>query len=298
MKISLGLAALLIALALCEAAYAEENSINQLKQTMVESADNLTTYAYFRTGDTKISYDNDSLHDEFQAVKVTSGKVDLIRHLGSWRSELMDLGNGDVLSWEGYFLNDSEFWKEDDNWTKFIINDSSAIMEEYNELPGQVNLINHSLMQIVGQESIDGQELIKIEGTPIEPIYEGIIGLQLLAAFFPSPFPLPEDIKDGSLDADESALMNNSSIVLTAWVSRDDGMLRRLDINSSLAITPKILNIESPDFLIVSTVNESTTYRDFGSPAEIVLPEEATQNESFRTKGSDWRWAVFGTVRP
>jgi hypothetical protein len=91
--------------------------------------------------------------------------------------------------------------------------------------------------------------------------------------------------------------MNNSHIVLTAWVSKDKSLLERLDINSSLNITPKILNISSPDFRIESNINESTVYGNFGSPLKIELPKEA-QNSSNRRMGMDWRWAVFGSVRP
>jgi hypothetical protein len=298
MKYSLHLITLLTVLALCEAAFAQDVGADMLKQMMIESADNLTTYSYSRTGEASILYSNDSLREEFNAVKTTLGKVDLVRQLGWWGSELRDLTTGDVLTWEGYFINDSEYWKENQNWTEFIVNDSAQIMEEYNELPGEVNLINYSNIQIVGTESLEGVEYYKLAGSPIEPIYKGMIGLQLLAAYFPSPFPLPEEVENRSLDVDDQALLDNSSIVLTAWVSREDNLLRRLDINSSLVITPQILNITSPDFRIESTMNESTTYMDFGSPVEIVLPEEASQNQTFRTKGTDWRWAVFGAVRP
>jgi len=91
--------------------------------------------------------------------------------------------------------------------------------------------------------------------------------------------------------------MNNTHIVLTAWVSKDESLLKRLDINSSLAITPKILNISSQDFRIASTINETTVYSNFGSSMKIELQKEA-QNESYRRMGMDWKWAVFGSVRP
>ncbi len=292
---------LLAVLTLCTGVFAQvaqDVTTDQLKQMMVESADNLTTYSYSRTGETSMLYSNDSIQEEFRAAKATVGKVDLVRQSGWWGAELRDLNTGDVLTWEGYFINGSEFWKEDQNWTEFIINDTSAIMEEYNELPGQVNLVDYSDMQIVGSETLEGKDCYKLVGSPIEPVYKGMIGLQLLAAYFPSPFTLPEEIENGSLDVDDNALLNNSSIVLTAWVSKEDSLLRRLDINSSLVVTPQILNITAPDFRIESTINESTTYMDFGSPIEIVLPEDALQNVTFRTKGTDWRWAVFGSVRP
>ncbi len=298
MKFSLCLIALLAGMTLFQAAWAEDASLDQLEQAMSEAADNLTTYAYSRTGDTMIVYSNDTLRDEFHAAKATKGKVDLVKHLGWWGSELKDLNTGESLNWEGYFINGSEFWKEGRNWTQFIANDSAKIMDEYNELPGQVNLINYSNMEIVGSENVGGEEVYRLEGTPIEPIYEGIIGLQLLAAYMPSPFPLPKEIRDRSIDIDDAALFNNSSVLITAWVSKKDNLLKRLDINSSLVITPQILNITSSDFRIMSTSNESTAYSGFGSPIEITLPEDASKNETFRLQGTDWRWAAFGTVRP
>jgi hypothetical protein len=79
MKFNLHLITLLVVLTLCEAACAEDVDTDQLKQMMTESADNLTTYAYSRTGNTMVLYSNDSLQEEFRAVKATQGKVDLVR---------------------------------------------------------------------------------------------------------------------------------------------------------------------------------------------------------------------------
>ncbi len=135
------------------------------------------------------------------------------------------------------------------------------------------------------------------ESKSMDMIYKGMVGLQLIAAYLSSPFPLPKELRNQTLDIRNTTLINNSSIVVTAWVSKNDSLLRRLDINSTLNITPEILNISSPDFRIMSTLNESTVYENFGSPVEIVLPEDA-QNVSSRIIGTDWRWAVFGSVRP
>ncbi|MDD1751699.1 MAG: hypothetical protein LUQ38_01240, partial [Methanotrichaceae archaeon] len=84
---------------------------------------------------------------------------------------------------------------------------------------------------------------------------------------------------------------------MTAWVSKNTSLLRKLDINSSLIITPKILGISSPDFRIESKFNESTVYNNFGSPLKIELPKQA-QKAPFKKLGTDWRWAVFGSIRP
>jgi hypothetical protein len=277
---------------------AQDANIQQLKQTMENSAENLTTYTYSRSAEAKLLYTNDSTYKEYDAVKVTDGKVDLVNTSGWWNSKLTDEENGNVLIWEGYFVNGSEYWKEGQNWTKLTVNNTSQVLQAYNELPGQVSLIKYSDMKIAGMEKMQGEDYYKSTGSPIKSIYTGIIGLQLLSAYFPSPFPLPDKLKNGTFDISNTDLMNNSRIVLTAWISKNDSILRRLDINSSLTISPKTLNISAPDFRIMSTMNESSVYSNFGSPVEIVLPKEAQSASSSRMIGADWRWALLGSIRP
>jgi hypothetical protein len=279
-------------------ASAQEVNIQQLKQMTENSAKNLTTYTYSRSAESMLIYSNSSLRKEYDAYKSTEGKLDLVKQTGWWGSRLTDEETGDILTWEGYYMNGSEYWKEGQNWSKFIVNDTSQIMQAYNELPGQVNLLKYSNMKIVGMEKMQGEDCYKLAGSPIESIYNGIIGLQLLAAYFPSPFPLPDKLKNGTIDIGNTSLVDNSRIVLTAWISKNDSTLRRLDINLSQTITPKILNISSTDFKIMSAINESTVYNNFGSPVEIELPKDAQNASSSRMIGADWRWALFGSIRP
>jgi len=277
---------------------AQEANIQQLKQTTENSANNLTSYTYSRSAESMLIYSNNTIRKEYDASKTTNGKVDLVNMKGWWGSNLTDEETGDVLSWEGYFINGSEYWKEGTNWTQLKVNDSAQVLQAYNEIPGQVNLIKYSNMKIVGMEKMQGEDYYKITGSPIPSIYSGMTGLQLLAAYFPSPFALPDKLKNRTFDISNTSLINNSRIVLTAWISKNDSTLRRLDINSSLTITPKILNISSPDFKIMSTINESTVYSNFGSPAKIVLPKDAQNASPSRMIGANWRWALFGSVRP
>jgi hypothetical protein len=297
MKFERGLLMLLAMLAALATASAQDVSIDQLLQMMENSDENLTTYAYTRTAESRMLFSNESIHNEFDAAKTTEGKVSMIDKAGWWDAKLTDRANGEILTWEGYFLNGSEYWKEGQNWTKFIVNDKARIMDDYNELPGQVDLLRYSDMSIVGQEIFEGQEYYKLTGTPLGPIAEGIIGLQLVASYFPAPFSLPEELESRSFNMSETELSNNSRIELTAWVSKNTSLLKRLDINASLAVSPEILNITAPDFRIMSSLNESTIYQNFGSAVKIELPKDA-QNESIRTEGTDWRWAAFGSVRP
>ncbi|NPV62546.1 MAG: hypothetical protein HPY61_07935 [Methanotrichaceae archaeon] len=296
MKFSMAIIMLLFLL-VTPAISIEEPGVHQLGQMMMSAADNLTTYAYSRQAEASIAYQNQTLDEQFLAVKETSGMVNLPDQAGWWNAALTDKETGEILTWQGYLVNGSEYWKEDQNWTRFLVNNTTIILEEYNELPGQVALIQLSDMQIVGSEQCDGEECYRLEGTPIEPIMEGILALQLLASYFGSPFPLPDELENASFSIGDTNLLNNSRVAITAWVSKNSSLLKRLDIDSSLTISPEILNISEPEFNIKSLLNESTIYSAFGQPVTIELPREAL-NESYRLKGTDWRWAAFGSVRP
>jgi hypothetical protein len=277
----------------------EELEVAQIKQAMLNSTVNLTAYTYSRFAETTDLYFNQSVQTEFKAVKTTEGKVDLANKSGYFGSRLVEAAGGKTLLWEGYYLNGSEYQKEGENWTNYGIIDPSSILADYNEIPGQVDLIDLSNMTLVGSELQEGESCYKLFGMPDETIRKGMVGLQLLAAFFPSPFPMPEELKNLSFDIDRTELLNHNSIVLTAWVSERTSLLRRLDINSSLTITPEILKVQSEPFMIQSWINETTVYRDFGNPVMIELPPEAAELASpSRFKGADWRWATFGTGRP
>lgn len=297
MKFSQSIIIMLAILAAATVVSAQTVSVDQLKQMTDKSAGNLTTYTYTRSSNSDFIFTNASLKTEFDAYKATKGQVDLVNKSGWWSSNLTDEESRNVLNWEGYFVGSSEYWKQGQNWTKFPVNDTAQMMQNYNEIPGEVNLIKFSNLKIVGSEKFQGEDTYKLVGSPFEFICNGICGLELLSAYIQSPLPLPEKLKNGTFDINTTSLLNNSQTVLTAWVSKDKYLLKRLDINSSLTVTPKILNISSPDFKIVSTLNESTVYNDFGSHLNIVLPQEA-QGPYSPAKATDWRWAVFGSIRP
>jgi len=291
------LAILLLALLVAPAVSAENPSVDQLRQMMTEAANNLSTYAYSRSADSGIMYSNQTLQEKFTVIKETVGKVDLPAEKGWWSSVLTDLESGDVLTWEGYLVNGSEYWNENQNWTHFLANNTSLILEEYNEYPGQVALISLLDMQIEGIEQCGNEECYRLAGSPSRDLLEGMAALQLLASYFASPFPLPDELGNASFDIDDTSLLENTDMNITAWVSTNTSLLKRLDIRSSMMVTPEILRISEPDFKIESSINESTVYSGFGEAQSIDLPEEA-QNESFRLVGTDWRWAAFGSVRP
>jgi len=296
MKLCWALIALLSAL-IVPAVVGQDISAGELIEKAIQSADNLTTYTYSRSAESKIFYSNESQNDKFDAIKVTEGRVNLTAESGMWRQTLADKVNGDTLTWDGYFINGSEYWREDSNWTRFNTTDPQAILEDYNELPSQVELLNYSDLSLAGSERIDGEDCYKLVGTPITAIAKTILGVQLYASYLGSPFPLPDDFSNKSFDFDNTKLLLNSNVTVSAWISKDTYLPRRTEVDSSITFNPAILNIDEPQFEIESTLHEVTDWANFGKPVQIELPKEA-QNSSFRMKGADWRWAVFGLVEP
>jgi len=287
----------LISLLHLSIAFAEDISVDQLKQKMMKSADDLASYTYTRSAENTIIYSNESLQDKFAAIKATEGKVNLTDQSGWWSHQLTDTGNGQVLFWEGYFINGSEFWKEGENWTQFNVTDPDAVMADYNELPSQMELLNYCNLLITGTEKIDGEDCYKLAGEPIPLIEKTILGSQIFASYLSSPFSLPDEFDNNSFDFDNTSILANSNVSVTAWISKQSSLLRRIEIESNLTLTPSILKIEAQNFTIQSDLHEETGYSNFGEPVQIVLPKEH-QNQSFRMVGADWRWAIFGLLEP
>jgi hypothetical protein len=150
---------------------------------------------------------------------------------------------------------------------------------------------------ITGTEKIDGEDCYKLAAEPIPLIKKTILGTQIFASYLSSPFPLPDEFDNKSFDFDNTSIQGNSNVSVTAWISKQTSLLRRIEIDSSLTLTPSILKIQEQNFTIQSTLQEKTDYSNFGEPVQIVLPE-GSRNQSFRMKGADWRWAIFGLVEP
>ena len=290
-------AAVSLLLLFLPAAFAEDIGADQLKLMMTASADNLTTYTYTRSAENTIDYSNKSLQDKFSATKDTEGKVNLTAQSGWWSHILTDNANGEILTWQGYFSNGTEYWKEGDNWTQFIIQNPDEVMADYNELASQMAILSYSNLSITGTEAIDGEDCYVIVAEPIPVIKETILGTQIYAAYLASPIPMPDELDSQNFALDNTSIQANSNVSVTAWVSKRTSLLRRMEIDSSITLSPSILKIKEEDFAISSALKERTDYGNFGEAVQIVLPPESQKNAP-RTKGADWRWAVFGLVEP
>ncbi len=274
---------------------AADMSVDQLKQVIAKSAENLSSYTYSRSADSSALYNNSSVEKKLEVVRTTEGKVNRRENLAWWGSKLSTKNGAGVLNWQSYFVNGSEYLNIGDNWTRIDFKDPSQIKYDFDELPGQITLVENSDMKLIGSENIGGKAYYKLRGEPNHSIYRAIIARQILSALYASPIQLPKDLKNQTINIDRSGLINKSNVSITAWISKDNSLLNRLDINTSSTITPQILNVSSPDFKILSWLNESTTYGNFNSETKIELPKNAT-NESSLLKGAAWSRAVMEAI--
>jgi len=288
----------LIILLLVSTALAADVNADLKKQMMKNvSSDAATTYDYSRLAESNILYNNATLQDRFDATKETIGKVNLTAQSGWWSHKLTDASDGQVLTWQGYFINGTEYWKEGENWTQFNLTDPQDVMADYNEIESQAELLNYSELTVTGSEEIDGEECYIVTVRPISLIIEAILGTQIYASYLGSPFPLPDEFENMDYDFENTTILDNSNVTITAWISKNTSLLRRMQIVSRVNINPSILNITENDFAIQSSMNETTDYADFGQPVKIELPVEKIDT-GYRLQGTDWRWAVFGLMEP
>lgn len=181
------------------------------RDAMIAASDEVATYTYSRLAHSTIVYSNDTTSTEFMAEKATLGGVNLTARAGWWRHSLTDATEGINLSWEGYLLNGTEYWKEDGNWTQFNLTDVQAVLDDYDELPSQMELLNYSNLSESGSELIDGEECIKFEGEPDPFIKRATLANQLFASYLSSPFPLPDEFDRESFDLDGTSILNSSA---------------------------------------------------------------------------------------
>ena len=297
MKIRPTIVPIMILLLMSTAFAADIGSDLKKQMTINAGGDAAATYSYSRLAESNILYNNDTLQVRFDATKTTAGKVNLTAQSGWWSHTLTDASDGQVLTWQGYFINGTEYWKEGENWTQLNLTDPQAVMADYNELESQVELLNYSELTVKGSEEIDGEDCTIVMVKPIPLVVKAILGTQIFASYLDSPFPLPDEFDNMDYEFENTSILDHSNVSITAWVSKNTSLLRRMQIESHLTINPSILNLIENDFTIQSTLRETTNYANFGQPVQIQMPEEKI-NPVYRNQGTDWRWAIFGLMEP
>jgi hypothetical protein len=250
----------------------EQPSADEIKALMIDSVSNLDSYRFNTESTQQIEVFNRSTDDgNVSTITVTSvgdGAVDLEgRAMGTVQSLNIVSENNNVTSGksETYILNDTVYLGMDGNWTSFKLPNADLIWDRQNMVKNQAELLNNSEIELLGSDVVDGQDTYKVKVVPDMNTYSAVLSEQVGSVLPVAVLNITE-------------MFRNSSLEWTSWITKDDHLLKKNEIQMNLVITPESMGLttnETGDFEMRIDVAATTVFRDFNQPVEIVLPEGA-----------------------
>jgi hypothetical protein len=258
----------------------QQVSVDDIKEQMATAASNLRSYEYSMVADTGIIYSNQTGPEEVSMITNSTGIVNLDASVAklTMSSSIKRAGESAVQMYESYLINDTEYVRLNDIWAKRSIPDMTKALFARNEVLGQSNLINHSDLQLAGDEMIGSEDCYVLKGTPDKTISSTFLVLQAQSAYAISPVPLPKELTDVSVAdmLNNTAFLNSGNVSLTTWIAKSSHLIKRVLIEINLEITPESLNMGSLEsFKIDARTNETTNFEGFNQPVDVALPFEA-----------------------
>jgi len=164
---------------------------------------------------------------------------------------------------EVYVIRDMAKVKLDGNWSQAALQDAKYFWALQNVAEKQDILLNSSQLVLSGSETIEGQDCSRIEVIPDRKAYESVLFEQL-----GSVLPLAY--------MNLTKLYKSSTVNWTLWVSKDDGLPRKENVNMVFSVTSEIMELpddQIKDFMLKIDLNTTTLYMDYNQPLLITLPE-------------------------
>ncbi|MHC1630811.1 MAG: DUF6612 family protein [Methanotrichaceae archaeon] len=268
---------LLLVLALIVAVFAgcieEEPSTEDLKTMMVESVENVDTCKFTLDMNQTTTIVNLTGSNETKSMTIYSnyGDEGIMNVTGKsmWmamNTTTMDLENTEdnfTMNMEMYMQGDTIYMKLGKNWTK-IPGIPEAMWNQQNQLKTQMEMFNHSKVEVVGSEKIDGQDAYKLKIVPDMETFSEILVEQV------GSMPL--------YGMNLTNLYKNSEMNYVTWLSKDTHLPLKVQTEMTLTITPETMNLpaETADFAkMITDINVISFYYDYNQPVVIELPEEA-----------------------
>lgn len=267
---------LLLILALVAVAFSgcteKSPSAEEIKTLMIDSVKNLDSYKFSTESSQHIEVFNRSINESNASTidvnTMGEGAVNLTgRAMGLMQKVnlVSENKNASTVESETYIFNDTIYTMIDGNWTRLMLPNADLIWSRQNMVRNQAELLNHSQIELLGSENIDGQDTYKVKVTPDMNAYAAVLAEQVGSLLPVSALNLTEMYK-------------NSSVEWTSWITKDTHLLKKNEINMNLTVTPETvgLPVESAgNFEMLIDVSATTLFKDFNQPVEIVLPEGA-----------------------
>jgi hypothetical protein len=266
---------LLVAAIVIPMAVAEEINSIQIKEFMMKSIGNITSYSIDYRGDTIYQYSNGTYNETIEIVDTSSGAVNVSAVTGRLLSKSVSTKSPTEI-YMYYAINDTVYTNETGNWTKDTFSDPVLALEQINEARGQINLIMVSPLNLTGNATVQGEDCYVLSGPLTGAIEANYVVNELAWAAYYCPIPLPNRTILAAGLSSNNSFDQNANVNATAWISKKTGYPRALNIMIDWIGSNEIMNITSePPFKVVGTYNETTIFGDFGAPVNVVLPEGA-----------------------
>ena len=245
----------------------KELDAKDLKTLMANSGKNLDSYRFVTETVQEIkSMENSTQASTLVIRSLDEGAVNLTaQNMSISTSKSVSSGSEALPSMqqEVYVIRDMAKVKLDGNWSQAALQDEKYFWALQNVAEKQDILLNSSQLVLSGSETIEGQDCSRIEVIPDRKAYESVLFEQL-----GSVLPLAY--------MNLTKLYKSSTVNWTLWVSKDDGLPRKENVNMVFSVTSEIMELpddQIKDFLLKIDLNTTTLYMDYNQPLLITLPE-------------------------
>lgn len=254
---------------------------------MIPSIQDISCYKYAHSEKIQM---NTAFREQYPVTKQTitkdeAGLIDLKERNAkqSIKSTKLD-SEGHALSAqeiETYLIKDKKYTKMDGKWTKSMVSEpiSPFVFDEQNKLKGLADLINGSNVEVIGTETVDGQECYKLNVKPDLDTARSILAAQAFTVQSSVPGSLPiVRFKDLS---ESDPLLRNADITYTVWLTVDKHIPKKMIGEISFALTPDSMKVGSkgiPNFRIDADIEDTLTLSDFNAIDDtdnMIVPDEA-----------------------
>ena len=245
----------------------KEQDAKDLKTLMANSGKNLDSYRFVTVTVQEIkSMENSTEASTLMIRSLDKGAVNLTAQNMSI-STIKNASSGSEalpsMQQEVYVIRDMAKIKLDGNWSQAALQDAKYFWALQNVAEKQDMLLNSSQLVLSGSETIEGLDCIRIEVIPDRKAYESVLFEQL-----GSVLPLAY--------MNLTKLYKSSTVNWTLWVSKDDGLPRKENVNMVFSVTSEMMELpddQIKDFMLKIDLNTTTLYMDYNQPLLITLPE-------------------------
>ena len=245
----------------------KELDAKDLKTLMANSGKNLDSYRFVTETVQEIKSMEKSTQASTLVIRsLDEGAVNLTaQNMSISTSKSASSGSEALPSMqqEVYVIRDMAKVKLDGNWSQAALQDAKYFWALQNVAEKQDILLNSSQLVLSGSEMIEGQDCSRIEVIPDRKAYESVLFEQL-----GSVLPLAY--------MNLTKLYKSSTVNRTLWVSKDDGLPRKENVNMVFSVTSEIMELpddQIKDFMLKIDLNTTTLYMDYNQPLLITLPE-------------------------